>query len=269
MAQADYYIANQSGALVRQDLNEQFEAIATLNAGPDEPAVKFPYMLWKCTATGVLYQRNAGNTAWELFGELNGGVPVGTVVAYVPGYFADAANGGFVVTGPAANTVAAVNALVGPTWRVADGSEYEDPASPIWSSSGRHLPNCSNSRFMMGSTTAGGIGGATTHTHTTGDHALTESELASHDHTVSINAGGLHSHTYNGATGGSCAISHNDYSGNYRHVSSSGNTSTQGTHFHTASIGDAGGGAAHNHGATGSSGHMPPYLSCFYLVRVR
>jgi hypothetical protein len=266
MAQADYYIANQSGALVRQDLNEQFEAIATLNAGPDEPAVKFPHMLWKCTTTGVLYQRNAGNTAWELFGELNGGVPVGTVVAYVPGYFADAANGGFVVTGPAANTVAAVNALVGPTWRVADGSEYEDPASPIWSSSGRHLPNCSNSRFMMGSTTAGGIGGATTHTHTTGDFTLTTSHIPSHNHSITVNSGGNHRHPVYSEGGGS--VQHNTLK-----PSNPGEnteyTQYGGAHSHTATCGNIGGGAAHNHGATGSSGHMPPYLSCFYLVRVR
>lgn len=266
MAQADYYIANQSGALVRQDLNEQFEAIATLNAGPDEPAVKFPHMLWKCTTTGVLYQRNAGNTAWELFGELNGGVPVGTVVAYVPGYFADAANGGFVVTGPAANTVAAVNALVGPTWRVADGSEYEDPASPIWSSSGRHLPNCSNSRFMMGSTTAGGIGGATTHTHSTDDFTLTTSHIPSHRHSVTV-TGGNHRHQYffTGLPG-------DDY------IAQSRNGSGPDAQYYTGYSGDltlsgqtgyAGGSQAHNHGATGSSGHMPPYLSCFYLVRVR
>ena len=266
MAQADYYIANQSGALVRQDLNEQFEAIATLNAGPDEPAVKFPYMLWKCTTTGVLYQRNAGNTAWELFGELNGGVPVGTVVAYVPGYFADAANGGFVVTGPADNTVAAVNALVGPTWRVADGSEYEDPASPIWSSSGRHLPNCSNSRFMMGSTTAGGIGGATTHTHSTGDFTLTTSHIPSHRHSVTV-TGGNHRHQYffSGIAGdvyiaqsrGGSGPDAGYYTGYSGDLTLSGQT------------GYAGASQAHNHGDTGSSGHMPPYLSCFYLVRVR
>ena len=266
MAQADYYIANQSGALVRQDLNEQFEAIATLNAGPDEPAVKFPYMLWKCTTTGVLYQRNAGNTAWELFGEINGGVPVGTVVAYVPGYFADAANGGFVLTGPATNTVVAVNALVGPTWRVADGSEYEDPASPIWSSSGRHLPNCSNSRFMMGSTTAGGIGGATTHTHSTGDFTLTTSHIPSHRHSVTV-TGGDHRHQYffSGIPGDV-------------YIAQSRNGSGPDAHYYTSYSGDltlsgqtgyAGGSQAHNHGATGSSGHMPPYLSCFYLVRVR
>ena len=268
MAQADYYIANQSGALVRQDLNEQFEAIATLNAGPDEPAVKFPYMLWKCTTTGVLYQRNAGNTAWELFGELNGGVPVGTVVAYVPGYFADAANGGFVVTGPAANTVAAVNALVGPTWRVADGSEYEDPASPIWSSSGRHLPNCSNSRFMMGSTTAGGIGGATTHTHSTGDFTLTTSHIPSHSHTVTVNSGGAHTHTIPVITQIGTVYHNRVYSidgGSATTIT----TGSGGSHSHTASAGNTGDSQAHNHGATGSSGHMPPYLACFYLVRVR
>ena len=267
MAQADYYIANQSGALVRQDLNEQFEAIATLNAGPDEPAVKFPHMLWKCTTTGVLYQRNAGNTAWELFGEINGGVPVGTVVAYVPGYFADAANGGFVVTGPADNTVAAVNALVGPTWRVADGSEYEDPASPIWSSSGRHLPNCSNSRFMMGSTTAGGIGGAATHTHTTGNFTLTATHIPSHTHTITVNSAGAHTHTF--SVGQANAAHPLPLHATDLDTRFEGTTKSAGNHTHTASASSVGGGSAHNHGATGSSGHMPPYLSCFYLVRVR
>ena len=207
-----------------------------------------------------------------------GFVPVGSVLAYVPGYFTSGANAGFTVQLVSANTAAGVNALLNSKgFYVCNGAALNDALGDIFNGSGRYLPNLTDDRFLMGDTVAGGTGGANSsdisHVHTTGDHALTESELASHDHTVSINAGGSHYHTYNGATGGAGAISHNDSSGNYRHVSSSGNTSTGGSHAHSASIGDAGSGAAHNHGDTGSAGsstfeNRPTFLSCFYIMRV-
>jgi len=67
------------------------------------------------------------------------------------------------------------------------------------------------------------------HTHTTGDHALTINEMPAHTHTI-VGQGD----TGNGGTGGADAT---------------GSTATSST----------GGGAAHNHGSTGTSTAQPYY----------
>ena len=207
-----------------------------------------------------------------------GFVPVGSVLAYVPGYFTSGANAGFTVQMASANTAAGVNALLNSKgFYVCNGAALNDALGVIFNGSGRYLPNLTDDRFLMGDRVAGGIGGANSsdisHVHTTGDHALTKAELASHDHTVTVNSAGSHLHSYSGATGGSGAISHNDSSGNYRHVSSSSTTSTAPAHDHSTTVGTAGSGTAHNHGDTGSGGsttfeNRPTFLSCFYIMRV-
>jgi hypothetical protein len=70
MAQHDYSIANASGAAVRADLNNALSAVVTLNSGATEPATMFAYMLWADTTTGLLKQRNSGNTAWITVGTM-------------------------------------------------------------------------------------------------------------------------------------------------------------------------------------------------------
>jgi hypothetical protein len=70
MAQHDYSIANASGAAVRADLNNALSAVVTLNSGATEPATMFAYMLWADTTTGLLKQRNSGNTAWVTVGTM-------------------------------------------------------------------------------------------------------------------------------------------------------------------------------------------------------
>lgn len=62
--QHDYDIANASGAVVRSDLNDVLEAIATGNSGATAPTVTFPFMRWFDTSTNTLKIRNAANTAW-------------------------------------------------------------------------------------------------------------------------------------------------------------------------------------------------------------
>lgn len=63
-----YSIANQSGALVRAQLNSVLGAILTQAAGPTEPPETHPYQLWINTSelegARVLRIRNAANTAW-------------------------------------------------------------------------------------------------------------------------------------------------------------------------------------------------------------
>ena len=55
MAQADYNIANLSGASFRTELNETLSAILTLNSGATAP-IPTPYQLWADTSTGFLKQ---------------------------------------------------------------------------------------------------------------------------------------------------------------------------------------------------------------------
>ena len=84
--------------------------------------------------------------------------PIGTIVAWVGGYMTDGSNTSFVsVLG---NSVSAVNALVnGDGYYVCDGSAPNNPASPIFNAAGKYLPNLTDSRFLQGSTSAGGFGG--------------------------------------------------------------------------------------------------------------
>ena len=64
MATHDYVIANNSGAAVRQDLNNALQAIVTNNSSDTEPANTFAHMLWLDTANDILKIRNAANDAW-------------------------------------------------------------------------------------------------------------------------------------------------------------------------------------------------------------
>ena len=89
-----------------------------------------------------------------------GFVPVGSVLAYVPGYFTSGANAGFTVQMASANTAAGVNALLNSKgFYVSNGAALNDALSGIFNGSGRYLPNLTDDRFLMGDTAAGGIGG--------------------------------------------------------------------------------------------------------------
>lgn len=67
MAQHDFVIDNGPGLAVRTDMNAAFAALVSQNAGPVEPATRFPGMLWLDTTVapnGLLRQRNQANNAW-------------------------------------------------------------------------------------------------------------------------------------------------------------------------------------------------------------
>lgn len=64
MAQVDYSIADQAGAPFRAEVNYHLAAIVSQNSGATEPAATFAYQWWADTTTGILKQRNAGNSAW-------------------------------------------------------------------------------------------------------------------------------------------------------------------------------------------------------------
>lgn len=118
-------------------------------------------------------------------------------------------------------------------------------------------------RFILAagdSYTAGNTGGASTHIHSTGNHTLTENEMPSHSHFLkrqqwytadivkSAMAGSIYSWKSGEGTGGSTSYSYT--------------TSTK------SDIDYTGGGAAHNHGNTGSTSNMPPYYVAYLWRRV-
>lgn len=67
MAQHDYNLSNNTGALYRADNNAVLQAIVTQNSGTAAPTVTFPGMLWLDLSgggDGVMRRRNQANTAW-------------------------------------------------------------------------------------------------------------------------------------------------------------------------------------------------------------
>ena len=72
MAQADYNVANQSGASFRADLNNQLAAIVSNNSGASEPSTTYAYQWWADTTSGKLKLRNAANSAWIEIVQLDG-----------------------------------------------------------------------------------------------------------------------------------------------------------------------------------------------------
>lgn len=107
-------------------------------------------------------------------------------------------------------------------------------------------------RFLIGagnSYTNGATGGATSHTHTTAGHTLTEAEMPSHTHAVPIPS--YYAATSTSDTGYSVCRTTNP---------EIGTKDGYGT-------GSTGGGGSHSHGDTGSSSNMPPYLAVYMWKR--
>lgn len=145
-----------------------------------------------------------------LFSEVDD-TPIGAIVAWLGGYFTDSNNGGYTKVLAGTQSISEINthfASKGLNYRVCDGSAPNDPASPIWNGPGKHLPNLTDERFLMGSSTVGTVGGsnniipqgritgATTinhqhfidHTHSIDSHSHlipSHRHLVNHSHTVS------------------------------------------------------------------------------------
>jgi hypothetical protein len=100
MAQADYVVANGTGAAVRSDLNGQLAAIVSNNSGVAEPATMYAYQWWADTTTGLLKIRNAANNAWITLRELDGTLLMEDGTAAAPGLsFASDLDTGFFSAG--------------------------------------------------------------------------------------------------------------------------------------------------------------------------
>jgi hypothetical protein len=161
--------------------------------------------------------------------------PVGSIVAYVPGYFSDALNGGFFLVGPGANTVPAINAYLPDNWRVCDGSAFNDPESPIFNGPGRHLPNLDDNRFLRGTSSTGSAGGSDTKT-------LNIPQLPSHNHIITV-ADDTAPHTHTGTADLATAP--------HTHTATSGLTDAP--HSHPATTSTAAAGHSHPSGDVSSN----------------
>lgn len=180
--------------------------------------------------------------------------PVGTIMAYNPGYYTAGSNAGFQIAGPASNTVAAINAFLPENWRVADGSALNNSKSPIWAGANRFLPDLTGTRFIRGSTAAGTSGGAASaniaHTHNV------TSNVTLANHTLAAANIPFLSTSYTPA--GTVDIQHTHGSSNVTYNKSDWNTN-QINHFHTMSnggsfIGNGGGSSANV--STGGGGYV-------------
>lgn len=70
MSQHDFLLDNQSAPAFRADANAALQALASNNAGPNEPPTKVACMWWADTTAGLLKQRSADNTQWVVRGTL-------------------------------------------------------------------------------------------------------------------------------------------------------------------------------------------------------
>jgi hypothetical protein len=70
--QADFVVANGTGAAVRSDINNQLAAIVSNSSGATEPATMYAYQWWADTTTGLLKLRNAANNGWITLFQLDG-----------------------------------------------------------------------------------------------------------------------------------------------------------------------------------------------------
>lgn len=213
------------------------------------------------------------------------GVPEGAIIAWSGGYFTDGINGGF--TSVLGNTVAAVNALFNEFgFYVCNGAETNISKSQIFNDSGRYLPNLTDSRFLMGSTGAGSIGGSGTMPHT---HSVT-SNVAVAAHVITQPDFTIPSHSHPLASFGSVgSMAVGVRIGNFGadeglvYPAAGGGTLTQRKYFTDVSGG--GGGCTrtvdvaltNNHavtnnavasGAASNDSCLPTYLTCFYLIKV-
>lgn len=209
---------------------------------------------------------------------IGGVVPVGSVLAMFPGWFTNASNGGF-TCGLSTHSVAALNVdLSGTGFYVADGSPCRVVGSKYYHESGRNLPNLTNDRFLMGSTMAGDVGGASyvslDHKHTTGDYTLTPAQIPGHVHKVTVKPSGTHRHAFGPRGAELCYVTpHRIVAGHKGDGTDFWYTNYGGSHAHDTICESTGGGQPHNHGDTGMAAIgavevRPKFVSCFYIVRV-
>lgn len=199
---------------------------------------------------------------------VSGGVPTGTIVAWLPGFFADSSNGTFTsnhTTEGDINTVTLANSLLNTDgWYVCNGAERNTSGSDYFDSANRYLPNLTDDRMLMGDTTAGSIGGSNSqthnhsmpHTHEGGSHSLSVNEMPAHDHTSEFVIKGTDL-----AAGYQCLTS--DPSGSAEYVDTD-ETGSGATHSHGTTVSQSAASTSSN----SAMDNRPNFLACFYIIKV-
>jgi len=142
-------------------------AIKNCHAGTTAPTAPVAGVLWLDTSSSPYVLKVYSGSAWLSLAEVYGMAPVGTITAWIGGYFGDGSNGSYTRVLGSANTVAGANGYLNSLgWYVCSGAALNDGDSPIYNGAGRYLPNLSDDRFLQGDTAAGSIGGANTNVHT-------------------------------------------------------------------------------------------------------
>jgi hypothetical protein len=227
MSQAsNYSIANATGAAVRSDLNNVFDAIVSKNSGATEPSVTYAYMWWADTATTKLNIRNGANSGWIEVGTLDQ-VGLNIVASKFPN-----------VT----TNVTLTSAQINDTVYLASGTKmvfFQAAAPTGWTQDTNH-----NDKALRCVSGAGGSSGGSTafstlahsHTGTGGSTSLSIAQMPAHTHTFTAqqNIGGF---TDNGGAP------------DQRSTASSSTTNSTGS------------GSGHNHSVTvGSTSISPLYI---------
>ena len=153
--------------------------------------------------------------------------------------------------------------VIGTTYGAGDGSTTFN------------LPNF-NGRTPIGVGTSGttgasshalaSTGGQETHAHTTGNFTLTTSHIPAHTHGNKSLTGALYAYSWDDGTSGGI-VSKTVTAKNFGTPPSGAqighiNYAINASHEHTS----VGGGQAHNHGNTGSSSQMNPYLTVNFII---
>ena len=112
--------------------------------------------------------------------------------------------------------------------------------------------------------TAGDTGGAASHVHTTQDHTLTVNEMPSHNH----DTGNSTNTCFVAAKGGDdYAVERKGFTTGSTNYAYANTKKTDANLARLGGTGYIGGGAAHNHGNTGSGSNMPLYLAVYMWRR--
>lgn len=223
---------------------------------------------------GTLSIANGGTGSSAGFGT----IPVGSIISWMGGYFTDGSNGSF--TNVLGNSIATANSYLNPFGLyVCDGSALNDSGSTIFNGAGRFLPNLTDSRFLMGSTSGGTIGGQTSTTISSANlptHTHAATGLTNGTSSVSGTVGGsdgTHTHTRNAYTGGAGATGSGGAAWDTFAKITSDVLSTGSGHGHSFSLTAA---AQTISGNTGNGGfantaieNRPLFLSAFYVMRAK
>lgn len=113
----------------------------------------------------------------------------------------------------------------------------------------------------------GTSGGNANHSHTTGNCTLTSNQMPSHSHSAGLNNAGGHNHVLwfgggaNSGNGGQIPVANSRWGQDLA-------GQTDGAHDHGGVwVAASGGNQAHNHGNTGSTSNMPPYIAVYVWRR--